>query len=323
MIDFIRLVLYSSGEVYLENLKQDRYGYYYLFSFKKVYIIIDRVTNRIEIKLSMMYCMQGHNFTYDRGLFMEGIKKLGEALHINLWKATVEELEFGVIMEVPFTPSDCIKSYHGKPEQRLIEDEKKRDRNDCRFWNDNMQKLYIKMYNPGKNLQNKVPKDIRNKIENYNSKSHYVKLEVHYKHPNRTLNNSREILLYQLLTPSWIARLKEDLLLQFERLYPTSNLTSPRTKSEASSIDLLLRMVWEYGTALGKSPKEIQKDYYDKLKRCSVLSTNNRKARQSQYRNAVKHLQFEIESSYDITKYLITALKKMDKMQINNNKKIK
>ena len=122
MIDFIRIVLYSPKGVYLEKLQKGRYGYLYQFPHKRINIVIDENNGRVELGLSMMYCMQGHNLTFDRRLFMKGVRLLCEALHINLWKATVKELEFGVIMEVKETPSAYIKAHHDKPKQKLHED---------------------------------------------------------------------------------------------------------------------------------------------------------------------------------------------------------
>lgn len=310
MIDFIRIVLYSPKGVYLEKLQKGRYGYLYQFPHKTINIVIDESMGRVEIKLSMMYCMQGHNFTFNRRIFMEGVRLLCEALHINLWKASVEELEFGVIMEVEETPSEYIKAHHDKPKQKLREDEKKADKNECRFWNDENSKLYMKMYNVGRNLKQKISTSIRSSIRNYDAASNYVKFEVHYNRPYSSLNRGKDILLYQLLTPSWADRLKEDLLLQYQRLYVTREPLPPKNRKEASSGDLLYRQLLKYGCLLGKSQAEIKEDYYAAMRLCSLLNINDIKSRQASYRNIEKKIIFEEgKSCYDLTESIISVLK--------------
>lgn len=311
MIDFIRIVLYSPKGVYLEKLQKGRYGYLYQFPHETINIVIDENNGRVELKLSMMYCMQGHNCTFDRQLFMEGVRRLCEALHINLWKATVKELEFGAIMEVEETPSEYLKAHHGKPEQKLREDEKKADKNGCRFWKDKNSKLDMKMYNARKNLMQKTSSKVRSSIRNYDAASNYVKFEVHYNRPYSSLNRGKDILLYQLLTPSWADRLKEDLLLQYQRLYVTRKPLPPKNKKEASSGDLLYRQLLEYGSLLGKSQIEIKKEYYAAMHLCSLLSVNDRKSRQVYFRSIESKVAFEEgKNRYDLTEYIISALKK-------------
>lgn len=311
MIDFIRIVLYSPKRIYLKKLQKGRYGYLYQFPYKTINIVIDENNGRVELELSVMYCMQGHNFTFDRQLFMEGIRRLCEALHINLWRASVKELEFGAIMEVEETPSEYIKAHHDKPEQKLREDEKKADKNECRFWKDENSKLYMKMYNVGRNLKQKTSTSIRSSIRNYDAASNYVKFEVHYNRPYSSLNRGKDILLYQLLTPSWADRLKEDLILQYQRLYAMRKPNPPKEKKDVRSSDLLYRLLLEYGSNLGKSQEEIRKEYNAAMRLCSLLSADDRKSRQVSFRNIERKIIFEEgKNRYDLTEYIISSLKK-------------
>lgn len=311
MIDFIKIVLYSPREIYLGNLLKGKYGYLYPLPHKAVNIIVDEDNKKVELGLSAMYCMQGHNFTFDRRLFMECIKILCEALHINLWVASVEVLEFGVIIEVEDLPSEFIKRHHGKPEQKLCEDEKKADKTECRFWRDKKSRHYIKMYNAGKNLNQKTSKHIRNSIRNHKPTSNYVKFEVHYNCPHRSLNEGKNILLYQLLTPSWIDRLKEDLLLQYQRLYVEKKPNPPKNKKEAHATKLLYRMLLEYGSQLGKGQREIKEDYYAIMRSCHFLTTNDRKSRQAFFKKTEKSISYEEgKNCYDLMEHIVSTLNK-------------
>lgn len=305
MIDFIKLVIYPSKEVCVEYVQIDRYGYYYQFPYEKVYIRIDKENPRVEIRFSPMYCMQGHNVSFDRQVFIDSINLLSEALQIDLWQASVEILEFGVVMEVPQRPAEYIIRHHAKAEERLIENEKKNDKGCFRYWED--KDVSLKMYDVGKNLKNKVAKSIRNQIAGYNADLHYIKFEIHYKRPHRVLNNGHEILLTDLLTAQWESLLKEDLYIQYQRLYFTGGLLPPQSVKEISSIDLLLRKHISDGIAAGKSIAELKKEVYESFKYCSILSPEKRKSRQCQYRKAEKKLKLD-KVGYDLTDYINSVL---------------
>lgn len=306
MIDFIKLVSHPSEEVCVEYLQKDRYGYYYQFPYEKVYIRIDKSNPRVEIKFSPMYCMQGHNFTFDKQVFIDSINLLREVLQVDLWQASVEMVEYGDVMEVPQRPAEFIIRHHAKAKEQLKENEKKNDKGCFRYWED--KNVSLKMYDAGKNLKNKVAKSIRNRITGYNVEAHYLKFEVHYKCPHRVLNDGHEILLFHLLTPQWENKLKEDLYIQYQRLCLTGGLLPPQSIKEISSIDLLVRKYIGDGIVEGKSLVELKKELYDSFKRCSILSSDKRKSRQCQYRKAEKKLRFNKTEVYDLTEYINSVI---------------
>lgn len=305
MIDFIKLVSYPSKEACVEYLQKDRYGYYYQFPHKKVYVRIDKENPRVEVRFSPMYCMQGHNFTFDKQTFIDAINLLNDTLKIDLWEASVEALEFGTVMEVPKRPAEYIIRHHAKANEHLTENEKKNDKGCFRYWED--KNVSLKMYDVGKNLKNKVAKSIRNRIVYYNADLHYIKFEAHYKRPHIILNNGHEILLTYLLTPQWESILKEDLHIQYQRLYFTGSLLPPQSVKEISSIDLLLRKHISDGLAAGKSIVELKKEVYESFRNCSILSPEKRKSRQYQYRKSEKKLKLD-KTEYDLTDYINSAL---------------
>lgn len=91
-------------------------GYHYLLTgeFTPLNVRYDVDNSFVEISGSLMYYMQGHNFTFSKQAFIDAVKKIGNKLHLNLWDASVIELEFGIIMEVEETPETYIKSHHSK-----------------------------------------------------------------------------------------------------------------------------------------------------------------------------------------------------------------
>ena len=249
-----------------------------------------------------MYYIQGHNFTFNRQSFIDAVKKIGDKLHLNLWDASVTELEFGIIMEIEETPETYINSHHAQKEEKLTEDSKQRDKGHFKWWKD--KNVAIKMYDARRNLMKKVPKQTRSKIEGFNSKSKYLKLEIHYNHPHIVLNNGKDIKLSNLILSTWTDKLKEDLLLQYGRLISISRLVPPQNKKEIQTTNWILRGFIQNGLLQGKSPNSTKKTLYEILKSYNILTPDDRKARQRQFRKANELIEYE---THDLTDKIIQA----------------
>lgn len=309
MIDFITIhkelnkneVLYTNN---LEWLKTDKKGYHYLLADEHTPLNVryDIGNSFVEIKGSLMYYIQGHNFTFNRQSFIDAVKKIGDKLHLNLWDASVTELEFGIIMEIEETPETYINSHHAQKEEKLTEDSKQRDKGHFKWWKD--KNVAIKMYDARRNLMKKVPKQTRNKIEGFNSKSKYLKLEIHYNHPHIVLNNGKDIKLSNLILSTWTDKLKEDLLLQYGRLISISRLVPPQNKKEIQTTNWILRGFIQNGLLQGKSPNSTKKTLYEILKSYNILTPDDRKARQRQFRKANELIEYE---THDLTDKIIQA----------------
>lgn len=311
MIDFIRLRKeLQDGEILcLDNLidieKYDARGKHYYIKnvFNHILLIHNANNGVIEISGSLLYYIQGHNFTFSMDKFIEAVNGIGEKLHLNIWNSTVERLEFGVIMEIDEEPSCYILRHHDKEGENLKEDGKLCDLKSFKWWCDS--NVSIKMYDARKNAMNKVSSFIRNEIKEFNSKSQYLKFEVHYKKPYIVLNHGKDIKLSSIIMPEWIDRLKEDLLLQYGRLKYITGLKPPKCKKELSTADWFLRSTIMYGLDKGYKVEDIKKDMYGYLKSCDVINEDDRKARQQQFLNRIKLIEYNTES---LTDKIINAL---------------
>ena len=311
MIDFmtLRKELNKNEVLFIQNLKwlkTNKKGYHYLLTgeFTPLNVRYDVDNSFVEISGSLMYYMQGHNFTFSKQAFIDAVKKIGNKLHLNLWDASVIELEFGIIMEVEETPETYIKSHHFKKKEKLVEDAKMRDSKYFKWWKDG--NVSIKMYDARRNLMTKVSKQIRDEIEDFNHNSKYLKFEVHYNKPHIVLNHRKEVKLSTLIMPTWIDRLKEDLLLQYGRLETAIGLVPPKCKSDISTADWFLRGIIQNGLFQGKSPEYIKRMLYEILRSYQVLNLYDRKARQRQFLEANRLIEYE-SKSYDLTDKIIQA----------------
>lgn len=315
MIDFIRLRKeLQDGEIpCLDNLidgkKYDFRGkYYYIENFTRMLLIYNADNAVIEISGSLPYYIQGHNITFSMDKFIEAVNNIGEKLHLDIWDSSVIELEFGVVLKVERSPKTYIMNHSYRKGEILEEDSKQRDKGKFKWWTDSKSKIVIKMYDAASNLKKKSKINIKN-ITGINPESKYLKVEIHYNKPHIALNNGRDIKLSYLLLPSWIDRLKEDLLLQYGRLIGVTNLSPPTNKKEATTTSWAIRMVYKTGLANGKSLNSIKLEFYEELREYDVLNINDRKSRQAQFRNIYKKMRYE---SYDLTEKIIQALNKND-----------
>lgn len=74
--------------------------------------IFHKPESYLQIKGSIMYYFQGHNFTYSHEAFIEAINHISKLLHVDLWNSYVKGFEYGVIMEVEEKP----KRLHSTPQ---------------------------------------------------------------------------------------------------------------------------------------------------------------------------------------------------------------
>lgn len=87
----------------------------------------------VKIKGSIPYFFQGHNFNFSNKSFNEAIKYLNNVLNCNLWDATVNALEYGIIFEVPAKPSEYIQHHRERSQERLTCNEKSKDKGGFRW----------------------------------------------------------------------------------------------------------------------------------------------------------------------------------------------
>ena len=83
---------------------------YWLKGCRNVEILWNESTCTLILRGSIMYYMQGHNFTFDKPTFVQGINLIGNLLHLDLWNIgmIVNIFESGAIVEADKPPKDII-----------------------------------------------------------------------------------------------------------------------------------------------------------------------------------------------------------------------
>lgn len=317
MIDYIQATKHLSdkdrlflGHCRLEAEYSSGWQKYWLQGCEKLEIWWNPSLNWMRLQGSIMYYWQGHNFTYDKKGFVAAIDYIIKIIHISVWDAMIEAFEYGVIMQVPKKPKEYIKRHFSIPSEKLILNEKPKDKWNFRWWKD--KNVCNKMYDATQNIKKKQGlqrKEIL-KESGWNPEGEFLKWEAHYLKPE-ILNHGKGFLLADLMNPYWENVFKEDLYVQYKRLIPMKSLIIPTSKKDLSSADIVMLTLAETQINAGESLQEIKKMLYDKINAIpeSVLSKADKDSRKRQIKALLEKLQESPESEWDLSGKLAEALR--------------
>lgn len=278
---------------------------YHIPGNKPLSLVHNPEINKITISGSIPYFLNGHNFSTNNKEFYQGFKHLENLLHVSLFDSVVEKFEFFQIVETSMKANTIIKS-HLAPEGMDIHIYK-----NGQNFEDNLYK--IKMYNPKKRFLQIANKETQMKAEalGFDRKKEYTKLEVHYKKPYQVFNHGHNVILSDLLNPEFIRKIEDNYLKQYSRIMKPKSVKIPATKKELTTDKIILLALAESTGNTGQSVKEL---LYNFLKQIpdSILSKEDKKARQAQIRKLLKIIQEEEANKYDLSELL------KEKMQFLN-----
>lgn len=315
MIDYIDITKHFENKVtinfahlQLEATYNSGWKKYVLKGCTHLEVWINQQLSLVRIKGSIPYFFQGHNFIFCNKSFNEAIKYLNNILNYNFWDATVNAFEYGIIFEVPTKPSEYIQHHRERSQERLIFEEKPKDKGSFRWWKDKYVKL--KMYDAGKNIIHKQGLSMKEiiKKEGWNPSLYYLKWEVHYTKPHLALNKGKAIKLADLVNPKWTKTLNENLLIQYQRLNPLRTIEPPLKKKDISTANILMLECVEYYINQGYSIKEIKKKLYKRIDTYTVLSESDKKARKRQISSITSKLNESEISEWDLSELILNNL---------------
>lgn len=305
-INFSNLVLES------ENTKYNR-TYYAINGCEEMKITIIHNTGEIRLQGSVPYYFQGHNFTFDRKRFVQAIGLINELTNINFWQSDIDEFEYGVIMEVPTTPRNYIVHHTARQGERLIQNEKGKDKGKFRWWEDSS--VSLKMYDAGRNIKTKQSENRKQVIRaaGWDDDKEYIKFEVHYKKPHLCLNNGRAMKLYCLANPEWEDRLKEDLFVQYQRLNPYKEIAMPTDKKYFGTPNIYAHAFTEFAINMNYTPEYVKELLYSTINNASdTLSKFDKDARKREVKKIQGTLLHPQKSQWDLQDKLQEAINKAD-----------
>ena len=204
---------------------------------------------------------------------------------MNLWEAELSRFEYGSIIEVQAKPEELIR-HHIK-----IKGMQTRSINpDAKIFEGLIQSL--KLYDAGRNIKNKLDKDIRSLLSNdygYDQGKHYLKIENHYKKPYKVLNSGIRILVNDLLIPEFYQKCKADLLSQYKNIMKTGTLLIPNDKKSLSAGSIILLAFKETESLFNINAEERINSLLKSIPE-EILNQNDKKARKRQIREMLKKI---------------------------------
>ena len=319
MIDFISTTIsdckgtinFSNLTLECENNKYQR-SYYTIDGCEEMKIIIMHNTGDVKLKGSVPYFFQGNNFTFDRKKFVQAIDYINTLTNIDFWQSDIDEFEFGVIMEVPTTPRNYIIHHTAKHGEKLVQNEKGKDKGKFRWWEDKF--VSLKLYDAGRNIKAKQNETRKQVIRNagWDENKEYIKFEIHYKKPHLCLNNGRALKLYCLANPAWEDRLKKDLFEQYQRLNPYKDITMPTDKKNFGTPNIYAYTLTELAiNIMDYSPEDVKGLLYNTINAPNnPLSKSDKDARKREVRKIQGAMQNPSESQWDLRNNLQEAIYK-------------
>lgn len=312
MIDFIRISqclkndfkLFSDHVVWEWRNRRDTVGYS-IRGLKSIEITYNEHTRELIVKVIIMYFMQGHNFTYDNQLFIEGLKIIGEHCGMDLLDFNAEEFEFGIIVHMGIAPKEIIANHHGKI--TLSEHINPKSKGNFKYFED--ANVRIKLYDVGWNHGNKLGKSMRNIIPEigWEPKDNYLKVEVHYKHPKRLFGH---LFVKYLITERWQQVFKLALAWEYKRLESMKSIICPTNKKDLFSIDIVLIELAETLINNSISLGKVKKALYNRINSFSneELTKTDKDSRKRQIKLRISKLRVAENSKWDLSELIDKAL---------------
>lgn len=312
MIDYLSATLYYSdkdnpnmGFCHKEALYKSGWQSYSLPGVSIITVMINPYLKTLRLKGSLLYYAQGYNFVGSNNTIIEAVDVIGKQLGISLWKADIDNVEYGKIIEVEDNPKEYIMNHREKKGSGLVMNENPKDKGCFRWWDDKM--LVIKMYDAGKNIKQKCSKEIQSYIEKegWDPGKHYLKFEVKYKKPHVMFNSGGAIRLGDIVTPRFEKMFNDDLMNQYSRLEPKRDIVAG-SKKELNTASITVRTLIDEMCSKGKTLQEVQKRLYKEIDCVSeeVLSIADKKARKRGIKRLFDSLELEGKSRWDISEKL-------------------
>ena len=282
---------------------------YYLQGCERLAVWVHPALRLLRLEGSVAYYWQGHNFAFNRQQFFAAIDYIKGLLRVDIWQATLNAFEYGIIIEVQMKPKEYIQHKYAESKEKLTLNEKGKDKGQFRWWQDNLVKL--KMYDARRNIlmkQGLHRQDIIGEA-GWQQAGEYLKWEAHYIKPE-ALNHGKGLHLYQLVAPDWQPIFKEDIYLQYKRLIPMKNIITPSRKKDLTTADILLLTMAEKAVNEGQTREELKKILYAKINSISdnILTKSDKDYRKKQIRDLLTKIEEAPNSIYDLSEELAKAL---------------
>ena len=254
--------------------------------------------NQVQINGSLPYFLFGHNFNIAIEQERHIIEYLSIVTGTNLFKSTVDTLEYGGVFKIPFTVKDILNSHIKIPGMKT------QTYDYGKYFIDGINEF--KLYDFQKNFKKKVSRQIREEVKeihNYLEEDFYIKIETRYLKPEVSLKK-RNILVETIFDEKFINQCNTNLTEKYASIKKLGSveIKSKKQLTSASLALIALELAGkQYGFDVGALMTSVIKAYP------GVLTKDDKKARMKQLKSNLKKIQ-TIPCEYDISELIRQAI---------------
>ena len=263
-------------------------------------------TNKVTIRGSIPYLMNGHNYFSSTKIICEGLDYISERLKQDTYSFNVDCFEFGTIQEISCCESEFLHNHF-----------KLKGTSTQPYYTGNIltgkyfENAYLltKLYDVNRNLKRKVSNVIRQELKDFygwDNTKHYIKIENHYKKPD-VLFRKPCVIVSDLLEDENLRKLQNDLINTYKSIMKTGNIQIPLNKSDINASTIPLMVLKEIESILDINVGELIKQKIKSIPE-NIFTKNDRKARARQINENLKKIINNEKSYYDIIDLLYAKL---------------
>jgi len=306
-IDYIETSKFiGKDSIYLGDLKSESVNIYGWHNYSVTYkgsnpmkIKYNSNTEELKVSGSLPYFMENQNFRNDLSKLREAFTILSDTLDCDLMTSKVNCFESGITFESPFNPNHVFDSHYS-----IKGMERKTNKTGLLFVDATRQ---IKLYNAGYRLKKVLDKDTRLSLaeRGYNPKANYIRLETHYKKPERYFRT--ELSVNNLFREDFLQTCRTELHSAYNSIKKAGNIIYPMNKRNCTLPSIAVYAVKDLGLRYGFNGDQYLKDLIKSLPE-ELLNKEDKKNRKKALNNILKKVTQSESSCFDLKSHLREAL---------------
>jgi hypothetical protein len=309
-IDFTEIIKrYGKDKPNLKTLNKigsyaSGWDLYELKGINKILFSVNEESQIIKAKANFPYFWQGHNFNFSNSEMVEAIQYTSSLIDLNLFDAKVKSFEFGSVLLLDASPHEYLSNHltiKGKPFQTYLA-ANHRNISGKEYKNE---LLKLKLYDFQENLKHKAKESIRatlRGLNEYDRHQHYLKIEAHYKSPEKHFLNG-SLLVNDILKPDFLQNCKDDLINLYRSIMKTGIVKTPTNKKDLSSGGIAFLMLYELGMLHQFDAESLMIDKINSIPE-STLNREDKKARKRFIKEGFKKMKTLESSRFDLSELL-------------------
>jgi hypothetical protein len=270
--------------------------------FTEIDLSLNESTGGLNIKGNFGMFWNGHNLNTSFIDFRKAIEYISESVNVDLFPASVEQLDHSSTVTTLFPPKIIIQNHFSLPQHETSEQQFGKY-----FTRKGIQ--VVKMYDVRKRM-NQIckPKAFRQNVFSkfgIQDKTHLLRFEKKILNPKAYFKKA--ISIKDLLLPEFIKTCNNDLMHTYSNIKKAGGMRIPKNKRDLSTPVVILIAAMKAEAVYGFDLEELIYQTLSSFDK-SILTKDDKGARRKQIKTYLKALKGEKKSEYDISEELKISL---------------